>query len=126
VIWLPAPFRARITDPPTVRFEPDPCEPQGIPRPTDADERAHGQPNPPSADAPPVPTAGAGRPTPPAPADPPTYGAAGEHPYHWADGPADCLFCQQFAAYADDYTEAFGNTDGLRIRAVFEKGKGRP
>jgi hypothetical protein len=37
VIWLPAPFRARITDPPTVRFEPDPCEPQGIPRPTDAE-----------------------------------------------------------------------------------------
>jgi hypothetical protein len=35
VIWLPTPFRARITDPPTVRFEPDPCEPQGIPRPTD-------------------------------------------------------------------------------------------
>jgi hypothetical protein len=90
------------------------------------DAGAHGQPSPPSADAPPVTTAGAGRPTPPAPADPPTYGAAGEHPYHWADGPADCLFCQQFAAYADDYTEAFGNTDGLRIRAVFEKGKGRP
>jgi hypothetical protein len=37
VIWLPTPFRARITDPPTVRFEPDPCEPTGIPRPTAAE-----------------------------------------------------------------------------------------
>jgi hypothetical protein len=26
----------------------------------------------------------------------------------------------------DDYTEAFGNTDGLRIRAAFEKRTGRP
>jgi hypothetical protein len=35
VIWLPTPFRARITEPPTVRFELDQCEPSGIPRPTD-------------------------------------------------------------------------------------------
>jgi hypothetical protein len=90
------------------------------------DAGAHGQPNPLSADAPPVPTAGAGRPTTPAPAASSPYGAAGEHPYHWADGPADCFFCQQFAAFDDDYTEAFGNTDGLRIRAAFEKRTGRP
>jgi hypothetical protein len=90
------------------------------------DAGAHGQPNPLSADAPPVPTAGAGRPTTPAPAASSPYGAAGEHPYHWADGPADCFFCQQFAAFDDDYTEAFGNTDGLRIRAAFDKRTGRP
>jgi hypothetical protein len=67
------------------------------------DAGAHGQPNPLSADAPPVPTAGAGRPTTPAPA---------------ASSPWD--------TDADDYTEAFGNTDGLRIRAAFEKRTGRP
>jgi hypothetical protein len=47
--------------------------------------------------------AGAGRPTTPAPA---------------ASSPWD--------TDADDYTEAFGNTDGLRIRAAFEKRTGRP
>jgi hypothetical protein len=67
------------------------------------DAGAHGQPNPLSADAPPVPTAGAGRPSTPAPA---------------ASSPWD--------TDADDYTEAFGNTDGLRIRAAFEKRTGRP
>jgi hypothetical protein len=67
------------------------------------DAGAHGQPNPLSADAPPVPTGGAGRPTTPAPA---------------ASSPWD--------TDADDYTEAFGNTDGLRIRAAFEKRTGRP
>jgi hypothetical protein len=35
VIWLPAPFRARITDPPTPAFDGDDCNPQGIPRPSD-------------------------------------------------------------------------------------------
>jgi hypothetical protein len=24
----------------------------------------------------------------------PSFGATGEHPYHWADGPSDCTFCQ--------------------------------
>jgi hypothetical protein len=67
------------------------------------DAGAHGQPNPLSADAPPVPTAGAGRTSTPAPA---------------ASSPWD--------TDADDYTEAFGNTDGLRIRAAFEKRTGRP
>jgi hypothetical protein len=67
------------------------------------DERAHGQPNPLSASAAPVPTAGAGRPSTPTPA---------------ASSPWD--------TDADDYTEAFGNTDGLRIRAAFEKRTGRP
>jgi hypothetical protein len=67
------------------------------------DAGAHGQPNPLSADAPPVTTAGAGRPSTPAPA---------------ASSPWD--------TDADDYTEAFGNTDGLRIRAAFEKRTGRP
>jgi hypothetical protein len=66
-------------------------------------ESAHGKPGPPPADAPPVPTAGAGRPTPPAPAD-----------------------LSPWDIDADDYTEAFGNTDGLRIRAAFEKRTGRP
>jgi hypothetical protein len=67
------------------------------------DAGAHGQPNPLSADAPPVPTAGAGRPSTPAP--------AASSPWDTDD---------------DDYTEAFGNTDGLRIRAAFEKRTGRP
>jgi hypothetical protein len=35
VIWMPAPFRARITDPPTPAFDGDDCNPQGIPRPSD-------------------------------------------------------------------------------------------
>ena len=41
MIWLPAPFRARITDPPTVMFDGDDCDPHGIPRPSAEDlERA--------------------------------------------------------------------------------------
>jgi hypothetical protein len=35
VIWMPTPFRARITDPPTPAFDGDDCNPQGIPRPSD-------------------------------------------------------------------------------------------
>jgi hypothetical protein len=78
------------------------------------DERAHGQPNPLSASAAPVPTAGAGRPSTPSPAASSPWDTdpadaeelarvAGllrkhprEHPYHWAEGPSDCPFCQQF------------------------------
>jgi hypothetical protein len=41
VIWMPASFRARITDPPTPAFDGDDCNPRGIPRPSDDElERA--------------------------------------------------------------------------------------
>jgi hypothetical protein len=64
------------------------------------DERAHGQPNPPSASAVPVPTAGAGRPTPPAPAD----------LSPWDIDPAD------------DYVPTWSAPEGERITAIFNTG----
>jgi hypothetical protein len=88
------------------------------------DAGAHGKPGPPPADAPPVPTAGETSPVSPAVSSP--YGASGEHPYHWADGPADCTFCQQFASDADCYAEAYNDADTARIGAIFEKRTGRP
>jgi hypothetical protein len=68
------------------------------------DERAHGQPNPLSASAAPVPTAGAGRPSTPTP--------AASSP--WETDPAD------------DYAEAYNDADTARIGAIFEKRTGRP
>ena len=68
------------------------------------DERAHGQPNPLSASAAPVPTAGAGRPSTPTPA---------------VSSPWD-------ADPADDYAEAYNDADTARIGTIFEKRTGRP
>jgi hypothetical protein len=123
------------------------------------DAGAHGQPNPLSADAPPVPTAGAGRPSTPAPAasspdcgwcrQPATGSASiGDVRYCHSDSGPSCYEAASLSTVplhvlgttgrpapaasspwdtdADDYTEAFGNTDGLRIRAAFEKRTGRP
>jgi hypothetical protein len=64
------------------------------------DAGAHGQPSPPSADAPPVTTAGAGRPTPPAPAD----------LSPWDIDPAD------------DYVPTWSAPEGERITAIFNTG----
>jgi hypothetical protein len=63
------------------------------------DAGAHGQPNPLSADAPPVTTAGAGRPTPPAPAD----------LSPWDIDP-------------DDYVPTWSAPEGERITAIFNTG----
>jgi hypothetical protein len=64
------------------------------------DAGAHGQPNPLSADAPPVTTAGAGRPSTPTPAD--------SSP--WDIDPAD------------DYVPTWSAPEGERITAIFNTG----
>ena len=58
-----------------------------------------------------VATAGERTPTSPSPADPLIGYPLDVDP--WDSDPFD------------DYVEAFGNTDGLRIRAIFKKGTGR-
>jgi hypothetical protein len=73
------------------------------------DAGAHGQPNPLSADAPPVPTAGESVHS---PADP----LAG-YPVDLDPWDADP---------ADDYAEAYNDADTARIGAIFEKRTGRP
>ena len=65
------------------------------------DAGAHGQPNPLSADAPPVPTAGAS-----------VHAPVVSSP--WDLDPAD------------DYAEAYNDADTARIGAIFEKRTGRP
>jgi hypothetical protein len=65
------------------------------------DAGAHGQPNPLSADAPPVPTAGAGRPSTPAPA---------------ASSPWDI-------DPTDDYVPTWSAPEGERIAAIFNTGR---
>jgi hypothetical protein len=64
------------------------------------DAGAHGQPNPLSADAPPVTTAGAGRPSTPTPAD---------------SSPWD-------ADPTDDYVPTWSAPEGERIAAIFNTG----